>query len=169
MDSNTLSQDNLNNISKKNVDVVNSLKNSLIENTNKCIKEIDILKTSMSYYKDSMSDFVNLSLERSDTIAKYSKDNNYSSYNLPGVFANSLGSYDLDSLKKDSQRIIEINKLYDEAENQKESYFKMIVRSQNEIKLYLNAIAKISNDISIVLEQLSQESSWNYNKQIKKI
>ena len=44
----------------------------------------------------------------------------------------------------------------------------MIVRAQNEMKLYLTAIARINNDIEIYLEQLSQETSWESNKQVKK-
>lgn len=58
--------------------------------------------------------------------------------------------------------------MYDVAEGQKDTYFKMIVRAQNEMKLYLTAIARINNDLEIYLEQLAQETSWESNKQIKK-
>ena len=154
---------------KKNIQVINALKTGLQQNIEKCIKEIDSLKSSVSLYKESANDFVDLAVERSDTIAKYSKANNAGSYNLPGVFASSMGGYDLDAMRQDNQRMIQLNDLYETAENQRDTYFKMIVRAQNEMKIYLNAIARINNDMNIFLEQLAQETSWESNKNVKKI
>ncbi len=153
----------------KNMQVINALKTGLQQNIEKCIKEIDSLKSSVSLYKESANDFVDLAVERSDTIAKYSKANNAGSYNLPGVFASSMGGYDLDAMRQDNQRMIQLNDLYETAENQRDTYFKMIVRAQNEMKIYLNAIARINNDMNIFLEQLAQETSWESNKNIKKV
>jgi Cu/Ag efflux pump CusA len=153
----------------KNIQVINALKTGLQQNIEKCIKEIDSLKSSVSLYKESANDFVDLAVERSDTIAKYSKANNAGSYNLPGVFASSMGGYDLDAMRQDNQRMIQLNDLYETAESQRDTYFKMIVRAQNEMKIYLNAIARINNDMNIFLEQLSQETSWESNKNVKKI
>ena len=153
----------------KNIQVINALKTGLQQNIEKCLKEIDSLKSSVSLYKESANDFVDLAIERSDTVAKYSKANNGGSYNLPGVFASSMGGYDLDAMRQDNQRMIELNELYETAENQRDTYFKMIVRAQNEMKIYLNAISRINNDMNIFLEQLSQETSWQSNKNVKKV
>lgn len=153
----------------KNIQVIEALKKALSENIDKCIKEIDSLKSSVSLYKESANDFVDISVEKCDTVAKYSKANNGGSYNLPGVFASSMGGYDLDAMRADNQRITELNDLYETAENQKNTYFKMIIRAQNEMKIYLNTIAHINNDMNAFLEQLSQETSWTSNKQIKRV
>jgi hypothetical protein len=80
-----------------------------------------------------------------------------------------MGGYDLDAMRQDNQRMIQLNDLYETAENQRDTYFKMIVRAQNEMKIYLNAIARINNDMNIFLEQLAQETSWESNKNVKKI
>lgn len=156
-------------LDQKNIQVINVLKTGLQQNIEKCIKELDSLKSSVTLYKESANDFVDLAVEKSDTVAKYSKANNAGSYNLPGVFASSMGGYDLDAMRKDNQRMIELNDLYETAQNQRDTYFKMIVRAQNEMKIYLNAIARINNDMNIFLEQLGQETSWESNKQIKKV
>lgn len=156
------------NIDPKSAQVINALQTALKDNIEKCIKEIDSLKSSISLYKNSADDYVNLAVENSDIVAKYSKANNSGTYNLPGVFASSSGSYDLDAMKTDNQRIEQVKSLYETATNQRSTYFKMIVRAQNEMRLYLNAIARINNDIDIYLEQLSQENSWASNV-VKKI
>ena len=78
-----------------------------------------------------------------------------------------MGGYDIDIMRADNQRLEQINDLQKTAENQKDAYFKMIIRAQNELKIYLNAIARINVDLSIFLEQISQESSWQSN--LKKI
>ena len=156
------------NIDEKNQKVIDALRTGLKDNIEKCLKEIDSLKSAVSLYRDSITDYVDLSIEKSDIVAKYSKANNGSTYNLPGVFASSAGAYDLDAMRADNQRIEQVKSLYDVAEGQKDTYFKMIVRAQNEMKLYLTAIARINNDLEIYLEQLAQETSWESNKQIKK-
>ena len=151
----------------KNVQVVNSLKQGLKSSIEKSLKEIDSLKSSLSLYKESVDDFINLSIEKSDTVSKYSKQTTGGTYNLPGVLAASMGGYDIDAMRADNQRLEQINSLQETAENQKDAYFKMIIRAQNELKIYLNAIARINVDLDIFLEQISQESSWQSN--LKKV
>lgn len=156
------------NIDQKNQQVIEALRTGLKSSIEKCLKEIDSLKSSVSLYRDAVSDYVDLSIEKSDIVAKYSKANNGGTYNLPGVFASSVGSYDINAMRADNQRIEQVKSLYEVAESQKDTYFKMIVRAQNEMKIYLTSIARINNDLDIYLEQLAQENSWEANKNIKK-
>lgn len=156
------------NIDEKNQKVIEALRTGLKGNIEKCLKEIDSLKSAVSLYRDSITDFVDLSIEKSDIVAKYSKANNAGTYNLPGVFASSMGAYDLNAMRADNQRIEQVKSMYEVAEGQKDTYFKMIVRAQNEMKLYLTAIARINADLDVYLEQLAQETSWESNKNIKK-
>lgn len=156
------------NIDQKNQQVIEALRTGLKSSIEKCLKEIDSLKSSVSLYRDAVSDYVDLSIEKSDIVAKYSKANNGGTYNLPGVFASSVGSYDINAMRADNQRIEQVKSLYEVAEGQKDTYFKMIVRAQNEMKIYLTSIARINNDLNIYLEQLAQENSWEANKNIKK-
>lgn len=156
------------NIDQKNQQVIEALRTGLKSSIEKCLKEIDSLKSSVSLYRDAVSDYVDLSIEKSDIVAKYSKANNGGTYNLPGVFASSVGSYDINAMRADNQRIEQVKSLYEVAEGQKDTYFKMIVRAQNEMKIYLTSIARINSDLDIYLEQLAQENSWEANKNIKK-
>lgn len=156
------------NIDEKNQKVIESLRTGLKSSIEKCLKEIDSLKSSISLYQEAIADYVDLSIEKSDIVAKYSKASNGGTYNLPGVFASSVGSYDINAMRADNQRIEQVKSLYEVAEGQKDAYFKMIVRAQNEMKIYLTSIARINNDLDIYLEQLAQENSWEANKNIKK-
>lgn len=155
------------NLNDKNVKVINALEVGLKSNIEKCLSEIDSLKSSVSLYRDSVSEYVDLAVENNDIVAKYSKANNGGSYNLPGVFASSSGSYDLNAMRNDNQRIEQVKSLYETAKNQRDTYFKMIVRAQNEMRLYLNAISRINNDIDVYLENIANETSWASN--VKKV
>lgn len=155
-------------LDEKNVKVINALRLALAANIDDCLKEIDSLKTAVSYFKDAETDYIELSVEKNDIVSKYSKANNGGSYNLPGVFASSMGSYDLDAMRSDNKRSEEVLTLSQTAQNQKDTYFKMMVRAQNKMRLYLNTIAKINTDIDAYLEQLAQSTSWQSNKSIKR-
>lgn len=155
-------------LDEKNVKVISALRTALASNIDDCLKEIDSLKTAVAYFKDAETDYVELSVEKNDIVSKYSKANNGGSYNLPGVFASSMGSYDLDAMRSDNKRSEEVMTMASTAQNQKDTYFKMIVRAQNKMRLYLNNIAKINNDVDVYLEQLAQSTSWQSNKDIKR-
>ena len=64
------------NIDEKNQKVIEALRTGLKDNIEKCLKEIDSLKSAVSLYRDSITDYVDLSIEKSDIVAKYSKANN---------------------------------------------------------------------------------------------
>jgi hypothetical protein len=151
------------NIDEKNQKVLGSLRKNLEENISQALTQIDALKSSVSLYRDSLKDYCDLAVEKADLIAKYSKADTGGTYNLPGVFATSSASYNLSQMKQDNQRSEEVKNMCDNAENQKELYFKMIIRAQNELQLDLRTIARLGNDIDAYLEQLAQVTSWAEN------
>ena len=128
---------------------------------------IKALEQSLTLYKNALKDFCDLSVEKGQLLAKYSKDTTGQSYNLPGVFASSYGGYDIQQMKQDNERIQEVLSLLEQAENQKDMYFKMIQNAQNNIMKELNQVAKNSVDIEAFLAQLEDFTSWQSNQQKK--
>lgn len=156
------------NIDEQNRKVINGFKNTIDATSKKAIEETESLKSSLELYKSTIEDYINLSVEKSDIVAKYSKANNGGVYNLPGVFASSSGAYDISAMKQDNQRIEQVKSLYSSVDTQKKAYVKMIVRAQNEMQLYLRTLLKTANDLDVYLEQLSQDTSWASNTVVKK-
>ena len=156
-----------NSIDQKSKQVIGSLEKSNETNITQALANIKALEQSLTLYKNALKDFCDLSVEKGQLLAKYSKDTTGQSYNLPGVFASSYGGYDIQQMKQDNERIQEILSLLEQAENQKDMYFKMIQNAQNNIMKELNQVAKNSVDIEAFLAQLEDFTSWQSNQQKK--
>lgn len=157
-----------NEIDQKSKQVIGSLEKSNETNIVQALANIKSLEQSLTLYKEVLKDFCDLSVEKAQLLAKYSKDTTGQSYNLPGVFASSYGGYNIDQMKQDNQRIQEILSLLEQTENQKNMYFKMVQNAQNNIMKELNQVTKNSVDIEIFLAQLEDFSSWQSNSSQQK-
>lgn len=157
-----------NEIDQKSKQVIGSLEKSNETNIVQALANIKSLEQSLTLYKEVLKDFCDLSVEKAQLLAKYSKDTTGQSYNLPGVFASSYGGYNIDQMKQDNQRIQEILSLLEQTENQKNMYFKMVQNAQNNIMKELNQVTKNSVDIEVFLAQLEDFSSWQSNSSQQK-
>ena len=157
-----------NEIDQKSKQVIVSLEKSNETNIVQALANIKSLEQSLTLYKEVLKDFCDLSVEKAQLLAKYSKDTTGQSYNLPGVFASSYGGYNIDQMKQDNQRIQEILSLLEQTENQKNMYFKMVQNAQNNIMKELNQVTKNSVDIEVFLAQLEDFSSWQSNSSQQK-
>lgn len=157
-----------NEIDQKSKQVIDSLEKSNETNIVQALANIKSLEQSLTLYKEALKDFCDLSVEKAQLLAKYSKDTTGQSYNLPGVFASSYGGYNIDQMKQDNQRIQEILSLLEQTENQKNMYFKMVQNAQNNIMKELNQVTKNSVDIEAFLAQLEDFSSWQSNSSQQK-
>lgn len=156
-----------NSIDQKSKQVLGSLEKSNETNITQALANISALQQSLTFYKGALKDFCDLSIEKAQLLAKYSKDTTGQSYNLPGVFASSYGGYNIEEMKKDNERIQEVLKLLEQAENQKDMYFKMVQNATNNITKELGQVVKNSNNIEIFLSQLEEFTSWQSNQQKK--
>ena len=109
-----------NSIDQKSKQVIGSLEKSNETNITQALANIKALEQSLTLYKNALKDFCDLSVEKGQLLAKYSKDTTGQSYNLPGVFASSYGGYDIQQMKQDNERIQEVLSLLEQAENQKD-------------------------------------------------
>ena len=92
-----------NSIDQKSKQVIGSLEKSNETNITQALANIKALEQSLTLYKNALKDFCDLSVEKGQLLAKYSKDTTGQSYNLPGVFASSYGGYDIQLLQNDIQ------------------------------------------------------------------
>lgn len=160
--------EDLDNITSNDKKLINNYNQNIKENLNKAIIEINSLSQSINLYKETIFDYIILSTQKSDLIAKYSKANTGGSFNLPAVFSSSLGSYNLDSMKDDNKEIENINNMLKSIENQKNSSIKFICRSQSDLTKYISNLMTLNNELETYLELLAQNTSWESNIKIKK-
>lgn len=153
-----------NQLDQKSKQVIGQLQKSNEYNSTQALANIESLRQALTFYKDSLKDFCDLSVEKAQILAKYSKDTTGQSYNLPGVFTSSYGGYDVQQMKADNERLQEVLSLVEKAENQKNMYLKMVQNAQTNIQKELSQINKNAVDIEIFLAQLENASSWASNQ-----
>ena len=155
--------EDLDNLSAKDKRLITNYSQNIKENIEKSILEINSLLKSIQIYRDTISDYITLSSQKSDLVSKYTKANTGGSFNLPAVFSTSLGSYDLNAINNDSKKAEEITQMLSNVENQKESAVKFICRNQADLTKCLSNLIKLNNELDTYLELLAQNSSWNSN------
>lgn len=119
------------------------------------------LKSALQMYKEALDDYIKLSVEKSTLSAKYSNDNAGNPYDLPGVYSSTSGAFDLQQMKIDNQRIEELLPLLDQAESQKDLYFKMIQNAKNSLSKELANIIQNSVNLEAFLTQLDEFSGFD--------
>lgn len=156
------------NIPEKDARIINNFSTNIKNNLDKAILELQSLQKSLEIYKESINDYITLSVQKNDIVAKYSKANTGGAYNLPAVFASSAGSYDPNAMKADSEKEADIIRTLNSVESQKDSSVKFLVRNQADLTTYIKNVIKLNGELDTYLELLSQNCSWESNKSIKK-
>lgn len=121
----------------------------------------DQLKSALQLYNEALEDYLQLSVEKATLSAKYSNDNPGNPYDLPGVYSSTSGAFDLSQMKIDNQRIEEILPLLEQAESQKDLYFKMIQNARNSLSKDLGNIIQSTVNLEAFLTQLDEFSGFN--------
>ena len=110
------------NLNGRDSQLLAELSTSNVESISKTIAALEALKKNLNIYKECLVDSINLEAESADLASKYSKDNSFqNNYNLPGTVSLPQ-SYNIDSIKADSQRMIDIQKDRTKIAAQSETY-----------------------------------------------
>lgn len=110
------------NLSGRDSQLLVELSTTNIESISKAIAALEALKKNLNIYKECLTDSINLEAESADLASKYAQDNTYqNNFNLPGTVSLPQ-SYDIDSIKKDSQRMIDIQKDRNKIASQSDTY-----------------------------------------------
>lgn len=110
------------NLNSRDSQLLVELSTTNIESISKAIAALEALKKNLNIYKECLTDSINLEAESADLASKYAQDNTYqNNFNLPGTVSLPQ-SYDIDSIKKDSQRMIDIQKDRNKIASQSDTY-----------------------------------------------
>lgn len=155
-----MSNDALNEIDTKNETILKSLLQSSELASSSIESSLSQLAIALQGYRSSLKDYVEYSTEQSKILAKWSKSGNGQSYNLPGVFSNSISVVNSNDMKADNERLKELTPLVNRLKSQTSQYFSILNRYVNEMIKQSRVLSKSSNDIDTYLQQLSEFSDW---------
>ncbi len=149
-------------IKDSNVNTINILKRQILAAVEGALAETDYLKSALQLYKSSITESIDSNMEAANIIAKYSDNDNQlagmnSSYNLPGVFSSVVNNVNVNAMKKDNQRLAQINDTKNTADKQRDMSYKMIVQNYNDLRSRLNLLAQTNQQIFNFIAQLNNK------------
>lgn len=124
------------NLSGKDTKLLANLSTQNVSAISKAIAATTDLINNLKIYQSCLVDSINIEAECADISAKYGNEQKqYTSYTLPGVVTTPR-QYDLDAIRKDSDRMKELSQERDKAASQKEAYLKLC---REDVRVFLDA------------------------------
>lgn len=130
------------NLSQTNQQTLSKIRADLAAAIEGAIAETDYLKNSLQLFKQSIEKFSDLSLENADIVNSYKQKTSVQSYNLPGVFASSIGNVDFEKMKQDNARLLEISDELQNIKTEKDINYSIVISNTND---YINRIKQLKN------------------------
>ena len=132
-----LEEYNIQNLTKRDIDNINSLTNQSVTAISKLIAAIQDLNNTIALYKECMVDYLNITTEALDIQSKY-KSNNLSgkgvgSGQLPGIYTQPQ-SYNMEEIKQDAAKLEALTKEEDKVKSQRDNY---LILCREDIKLII--------------------------------
>lgn len=132
-----LEEYNIQNLTKRDIDNINSLTNQSVTAISKLIAAIQDLNNNIALYKECMVDYLNITTEALDIQSKY-KSNNLSgkgvgSGQLPGIYTQPQ-SYNMEEIKQDAAKLEALTKEEDKVKSQRDNY---LILCREDIKLII--------------------------------
>jgi hypothetical protein len=116
-------------ITEKDAMIIETLSKNSMANISRAAQDILTINEAIKAYKSALSDSLELSLEETDIIRKYSVAPVLGSYTLPAVIVGSRADYNIDSVKQDNERMQELKGLAEIARSQADMYRKIILQN----------------------------------------
>ena len=132
-----LEEYNIQNLSKRDTDNINSLTNQSVAAIAKLMAAIQDLNNNIALYKECMVDYLNITTEALDIQSKY-KSNNLSgkgvgSGQLPGIYTQPQ-SYNMEEVKQDAAKLEALTQEEDKVKSQRDNY---LILCREDIKLII--------------------------------
>ena len=132
-----LEEYNLQNLTKRDIDNINSLTSQSVAAISKLIAAVQDLSNNVSLYKDCMVDYLNISTEVLDIQSKYKSNNlngkGIGSGQLPGIYTQPQ-TYEMEEVKQDAARLEALTKEEDKVKSQRDNY---LILCREDIKLII--------------------------------
>lgn len=116
--------------------------------------DLKFLIESLESYKESTHKMISASLQEADILVKYSNGHNDMAYNLPGVFSNTVSTYDLAEMRGDNKKLKELQDEHKSCDKQRSSSYSMISGTYSNIRSRLNLLANDNQEVTSRLEDL---------------
>jgi hypothetical protein len=150
-------------IPPKSKNVINTIRNETAAASEATIQELQYLLSSIKSYKTAVISAIDLNLEKADLVSKYSHADPGGAYNLPGIMANTTASYNLKDVKEDNDRLNNVKSESEQANDESDLYYKMIVSNFNDLNRRLKKLAVLNTSLQAYLQQLENYTDWQSN------
>lgn len=123
--------------------------------------DLKFLIELLESYKESTKAMTAAALEEANILVKYANGHNDAAYNLPGVFASTVSTYDLAEMKGDNKRLKDCQEKHQTFDAQRSSTYTMLSGTYNEVRTRLNLLAQDNQVITSKLEELKDSNDLN--------
>ena len=128
------------NINSKDAGLLATIAKSSVSSIESTIGTLTHLVQNLKIYKECMIDSINLQAESADIATQYSKEIPQQANTLPGVVA-TPALYDLNQIRSDNERMIQIKDQKDKVMAQKDIYMRMC---SEDVRLFLSAWKRLN-------------------------
>jgi hypothetical protein len=122
-------------MSAKDANILASLSRSTIQSIESSIGTLTHLVNNLKIFKETLVDSINLQAEQTDMTIKYKRDIPTQSHILPGIIQTPV-DYDMNSIRSDNERMIQMKDELDKVMKQKEVYLRL---SEEDVRLFLSS------------------------------
>jgi len=119
----------------KDANIMSSLSQSSIVALEQAMGTVTHLLSNLKVFKECFIENINLQAEKTDITTRYAKEPPRQSHTLPGVVS-MPEPYDLQAIRTDNERIMEISDRIEKTQAQKDIYLKL---SKEDVRLFLSA------------------------------
>lgn len=149
------------NLSGKDAKLLATISSESIASITKTLAAVQDLAKNLQIYKDCLIDSINLEAESADIASKYadtSRMNGQQPYILPGVVTTPK-KYDINAIKADSDRMMEIQQDRQKAAGQKETYLRLC---KEDVRVFLAGWKRTNYD-AVLMNEFIDDLNNNIN------
>ena len=93
-------------LEKEDVRVIDSIRTNLLSSVDNSLRHLGNLMEALKLYRSTIVSSIDSSIEYADIISRYTEPGrNSTTYQLPGIMANTVASYDINTIKADNARL----------------------------------------------------------------
>lgn len=149
------------NLNDQDTKILSSISKASISAIETTIGSLTHLIQNLNIYKETMIQSINLQAEQADMTAKYVRDIPQQSNTLPGVISTPQ-SYDLESIRKDNERMTFLSKETEKISKQKNIYLRL---ASEDVRLFLSSWKRLNlanASFEEFIESLNNQIDRNY-------
>lgn len=141
-------------ISNTDLNFIQSKEKRINDIIDSLIIDIGYLSESLTQYKGQLNVNVDSAIEEADILRKYNGVTSPNTYNMPGVFASTVASYDIESSRQDQKRLEVVKQQKAESDKIKNGSFSTILQTYNKLKAGLNSFAQENQVVNKFVDEL---------------